>query len=144
MGTPRCALLHFCTFSHIASLSSLVKSFLLSTLSVFVPLSCFHFPIFLFFLSSILSLFLHYTTHKKQLFQWFLRNSKQNTALPLPNFKITKTYFANVSSIISCSITIKAPASDCQVYVPCLSLLTSFMDSTLDALLDFVKFKIKY
>ena len=66
--------------------------------------------------------------------------SKQDTALFLPNFKITKTYFANVSSIISCSITIKAPASDCQVYVPCLLLLTSFMDSTLDALLDFVKF----
>jgi len=66
--------------------------------------------------------------------------SKQNAALPSPNSKITKMYFANISSIISHSITIKAPASDCQVYVPHLSLLTSFMDSTLDALLDSVKF----
>ena len=66
--------------------------------------------------------------------------SKQDAALPSPNSKIAKTYFANVSSIISRSITIKAPASDCQVYVPRPSSLTSFTDSTLDALLDSVKF----
>ena len=66
--------------------------------------------------------------------------SKQDAALPSPNSKIAKTYFANVSSIISCSITIKAPASNCQVYVPHPSLLTSFTDSTLNTLLDSVKF----
>jgi len=54
--------------------------------------------------------------------------------------KIAKTYFANVSSIIFRTITIQAPAADCQVYVPHPSLLTSFTDSTLDALLDSVKF----
>jgi len=66
--------------------------------------------------------------------------SKQDAALPSPNSKIAKTYFANVSSIISRSITIEAPASDCQVYIPRPSSLTSFTDSTLDALLDSVKF----
>jgi len=66
--------------------------------------------------------------------------SKQDAALPSPNSKIAKTYFANVSSIISHSITIEAPASDCQVYIPCPSSLTLFTDSTLDTLLDSVKF----
>jgi len=66
--------------------------------------------------------------------------STQDAALPSPNSKIAKTYFANVSSIISRSITIQAPASDCQVYVPRPSSLTSFKDATLDALLDSVDF----
>jgi len=66
--------------------------------------------------------------------------SVQDAALPSPNSKIAKTYFANVSSIVSCTITIQAPALECQVYVPRPSSLTSFTDSTLDALLDSVKF----
>jgi len=64
----------------------------------------------------------------------------QDAALPSLNSKIAKTYFANVSSIVSRTITIQAPALECQVYVPHLSSLTSFTDSTLDALLDLVKF----
>jgi len=66
--------------------------------------------------------------------------SVQDAALPPPNSKIAKAYFANVSSIVSRTITIQVPASDCQVYVPRPSSLTSFTDSTLDALLDSVKF----
>jgi len=66
--------------------------------------------------------------------------SKQNAALSLPNLKIAKTYFANISLIISCSITIKAPALDCKVYVPHSFSLTSFIDSTFNTPLDSVKF----
>ena len=66
--------------------------------------------------------------------------SVQDAALPSLNSKIAKTYFANVSSIVSRTITIQAPALECQVYVPRPSSLTSFTDSTLDALLDSVKF----
>jgi len=66
--------------------------------------------------------------------------SVQDTALPSLNSKIARIYFANISSIVSHTITIQAPALDCQVYIPHLSSLTSFMDATLDSLLDLVEF----
>jgi len=66
--------------------------------------------------------------------------SMQDAALPSPNSKIAKAYFANISSIVSRSIAIQPPARDCQVYIPRPSLLTSFTDSTLDSLFDSVKF----
>jgi len=66
--------------------------------------------------------------------------STKDSALPQPNSKTAKSYFANLATILSCAINIEAPSSDCQVYVPRPSSLNSFTDSTLELIFDSVKF----
>jgi len=53
---------------------------------------------------------------------------------------VAKSYFANLATILSCTINITAPSSECQVYFPRPSSLNSFTDSTLELIFDSVKF----
>jgi len=58
--------------------------------------------------------FSNLTFYNEKKYIWIFSEmvSKQDAAFFLPNLKIAKMYFANVSLIIFCSITIKAPALD--------------------------------
>ena len=66
--------------------------------------------------------------------------SMKDSALPQLNSKAAKSYFANLATILSCTINITAPFSDCQVYVSRPSSLNSFTNSTRELIFDSVKF----
>ena len=53
---------------------------------------------------------------------------------------MAKSYFANLATILSCTINITAPSSECQVYFPRPSSLNSFTNSTLELIFDSLKF----
>ena len=62
------------------------------------------------------------------------------SALPSPASKAAKTYFANLCSLLGHAINLELPKPEFQVYIPRPASISSFNDSTLESVLDLLRF----
>lgn len=60
--------------------------------------------------------------------------------LPSPSSKAAKAYFANLVSLLDHAIGLELPDPEFQVYITRPASLSSFNDSTLESLLDILRF----
>ena len=62
------------------------------------------------------------------------------SALPSPASKAAKAYFANLCSLLGHVINLELPKPEFQVYIPRPASISSFNDSTLESVLDLLRF----
>jgi len=62
------------------------------------------------------------------------------SALPSPASKAAKAYFANLCSLLGHTINLELPKPEFQVYIPRPALISSFNDSTLELVLNLLRF----